>query len=173
MDVNLLFDSNTIGENICWSGNSLQDPCLENPMERGVWQAPPGLKELDMIEWLSMHAICLLTLIWIQILLLKTCSPTHYWSPQCLLISQWHFFTWGMQVRAVLSLVSTQSSIYNQAFIRERWSSVLITHLAFLQAVIFRMDLQLWSRDKLFLFLWFWRKKDRHRVPTNQTVRSR
>ena len=31
-------------------GNSLQYPCLENPMDRGAWQAPGGCKEPDMIE---------------------------------------------------------------------------------------------------------------------------
>ena len=34
------------------NGNPLQDLCLENPMERGAWQAISllGLKELDTTE---------------------------------------------------------------------------------------------------------------------------
>ena len=35
-------------------GNPLQYPCLENPMDRGAWQAPWGHKELDSTEWLSL-----------------------------------------------------------------------------------------------------------------------
>ena len=31
-------------------GNPLQYPCLENPMDRGAWQAPWGHKELDATE---------------------------------------------------------------------------------------------------------------------------
>ena len=29
------------------NGNPLQYSCLENPMDRGAWQATGGLKELD------------------------------------------------------------------------------------------------------------------------------
>ena len=33
------------------NGNSLQYSCLENPMDRGAWQAPVhGVSELDMTE---------------------------------------------------------------------------------------------------------------------------
>ena len=41
-----------------WNGYPLQYSCLENPMDRGVWQTnrPWGPKELDMTEWLSMYA---------------------------------------------------------------------------------------------------------------------
>ena len=37
------------------SGNPLQYSCLENPMNRGVWQATDheDFKELDMTEFLS------------------------------------------------------------------------------------------------------------------------
>ena len=31
-------------------GNPLQYSCLENPMDRGAWQSPPGLKESDTTE---------------------------------------------------------------------------------------------------------------------------
>ena len=95
--------------------------------------SPQGLKESDTIEWLSMHAICLLTLIWIQILLLKTCSPKHYWSPQCL--SSHRDTSSHKECRSgqFSAQVSTLSSVYNQVFNRERWSSVLIILLAFLQ----------------------------------------
>ena len=40
------------------NGNPLQYSCLENPMDRGAWQAtihPLGPKEPDMTEQLSMH----------------------------------------------------------------------------------------------------------------------
>ena len=32
------------------NGNPLQYSCLENPMDRGAWQAPWGCKELNMTE---------------------------------------------------------------------------------------------------------------------------
>ena len=38
-------------------GNPLQYPCLQNPMDRGAWQAtvsPWGLKELDTTERLTL-----------------------------------------------------------------------------------------------------------------------
>ena len=36
------------------NGNSLQYSCLENPMDRGAWQASPwGHTESDMIEQLT------------------------------------------------------------------------------------------------------------------------
>ena len=37
-------------------GNPLQYSCLENPMDRGAWQAtysPWGCKQSNMTEWLS------------------------------------------------------------------------------------------------------------------------
>jgi len=39
------------------NGNPFQYSCLENPMDRGVWQATVhrAAKELDMTEPLSMH----------------------------------------------------------------------------------------------------------------------
>ena len=41
-----------------WNGYPLQYSCLENPMDRGIWQTnrPWGPKKLDMTEWLSMYA---------------------------------------------------------------------------------------------------------------------
>ena len=37
-----------------WHGKPLQYSCLENPMDRGAWQAVVhGVTELDMTEWLS------------------------------------------------------------------------------------------------------------------------
>ena len=40
-------------------GNPLQYYCLENPMDRGAWQAPVHgvTKELDTTEELSTHAV--------------------------------------------------------------------------------------------------------------------
>ena len=38
------------------NGNPLLYSCLENPIDREVGYSPWGLKELDMTEWLSMHA---------------------------------------------------------------------------------------------------------------------
>ena len=40
------------------NGNLLQYYCLENPMDRGPWQAMIH-KELDTAEPLSMHALCM------------------------------------------------------------------------------------------------------------------
>ena len=38
------------------NGNLLQYSCLENPMDKGAWQASPwGCKELDATEQLSKH----------------------------------------------------------------------------------------------------------------------
>ena len=38
------------------NGKPLQDSCLENPMDRGAWEAiVHGLAELDTTERLSMH----------------------------------------------------------------------------------------------------------------------
>ena len=34
-------------------GNTLQDSCLENPMDRGAWVSPWGRKESDTTERLS------------------------------------------------------------------------------------------------------------------------
>ena len=41
------------------NGNPLQYYCLENPMDRGAWQAPVHgvTKELDTTEELSTHAV--------------------------------------------------------------------------------------------------------------------
>ena len=36
-------------------GCPLQYSCLENPMDRGAWQAPWGHKELDTTEGLTLH----------------------------------------------------------------------------------------------------------------------
>ena len=39
-------------------GNSLQYSCLENPMDRGSWQATVhGVAESDMIEWLTLSQL--------------------------------------------------------------------------------------------------------------------
>ena len=42
---------------LCWEdplegghGSPLQYSCLQNPMDRGAWQAPQGCKEMDMAE---------------------------------------------------------------------------------------------------------------------------
>ena len=46
------------GEENCYS---LQYSCLENSMNRGVWQASPwGCKESDMTEWLTLSLSVLL-----------------------------------------------------------------------------------------------------------------
>ena len=41
-----------------WTGNSLQYSCLENPMDRGVWQATVHriAKSQTQLKWLSTHA---------------------------------------------------------------------------------------------------------------------
>ena len=43
------------------NGNPIQYPCLENPMDRGTWQATdPGVaKSWTGLKWLSMHALSL------------------------------------------------------------------------------------------------------------------
>ena len=39
-------------------GNSLQYPCLENPMKRGAWQATVDqVAESDTLKRLSMHML--------------------------------------------------------------------------------------------------------------------
>ena len=38
------------------NGNTLQDSCLENSVDRGAWRATVhGVAELDMTEWLRVH----------------------------------------------------------------------------------------------------------------------
>ena len=43
-------------------GNLLQYSCLENPTDRGAWQATVDHKELDTTQALSMHACTNFTL---------------------------------------------------------------------------------------------------------------
>ena len=38
------------------NGYSLQYSCLENSIDRGVWQAHMGSQESNLIEWLTLHA---------------------------------------------------------------------------------------------------------------------
>ena len=40
-----------------WNGNPLQDSCLENPMDRGAWQATVHgvVKSRTWLKWLSTH----------------------------------------------------------------------------------------------------------------------
>ena len=40
------------------NGNPLQYSCLENPIDRGAWQAPWGCKELDTTEHSTDDFIC-------------------------------------------------------------------------------------------------------------------
>ena len=51
---NLLYEEEHIGEG---NGNPFQYSCLENPMDRGVWQATvhTATKSWIRLKWLSTH----------------------------------------------------------------------------------------------------------------------
>ena len=71
------------------NGNPLQYSCLENPLDRGAWQATSMEQQRDMTEWLStVDGICLYILYHTQFSKLLQ-SPTYqplvsYWFDLCL-----------------------------------------------------------------------------------------
>ena len=65
-------------------GNSLQYSCLENPMDRGAWQATVHrvAKSQTWLKWLSTRAIHSLDFVKVKVLVAQSC-PT-LWPMDCL-----------------------------------------------------------------------------------------
>ena len=87
------------------NGNPLQYSCLENPMDRGAWQATVhGVAELDMTEWLTLS--------------LSACNTRYHTSHK---VARW-LYQASQAISLSLCLVGTtkyeQKHLYLQVFIR-------------------------------------------------------